>query len=201
MNSNKIIKSLARVFPLVFTLFSWHCEESLPPREEPRDFLTATISSLPGAVVIRDSIAQQTSGGFYLELKNVFDEVLQDSACVRAEIEVWLRDQPERRGVATCNETNLINGRIIASGITTLDVDSAAKFIKQWSHRTDDGVPFWSFSRLHQRFTPLGIPYCESDSLSFVARGSVQVFKHVQPQRTAEISFSLVYQVFGIECE
>jgi hypothetical protein len=192
---------LTHLLPLVLCLFSWRCEESLPPREEPRDFLRATIEALPGPVVIQDSVAARTDGGFYIELKNLFDEVLQDSALVQARIEIWLKDNPAQRGLAIADERNLVNGRIVSLGLTTLDVDSAAKFIMQWNHRTNEGIPFWSLVPLHQRFTPLGIPYCESDPMRFVAQASVQVFKHVQAQKTSEIEFSLVYQVFGIQCE
>ena len=106
------------------------CDETLPPREEPRDFLVATIGLNPGPVVIRDTAGGASEGSFVLELKNLFDEVLQDSALVRGTIEVWLKNNPAQRRLIVCTEGDL-SSNVVRFGLATLGVDSTAKLTKE----------------------------------------------------------------------
>ncbi len=175
------------------------CEETLPPREKPKDFLVATIALNPGPVVIQDGTGAAREGSFVLELKNLFDEVLQDSALVRGTIEIWLKNNPSQRRLIICTEGDVSNN-VVRFGLATLGVDSSARLTKAWNHKTDEGIPFWSFGRLSPRISHGGVPYCESDPLQFVASATVQLFKNVQPERTQQIEFSLTYWVFGIQC-
>jgi len=197
--NSKTLLTLQRIWVFLVCFLVSSCEETLPPREEPRNFLVATIGLNPGPVVIQDSTGSAREGSFVLELKNLFDEVLQDSALVQGTIEIWLKKDPSQRRLITCTEGDLSNN-VVRFGLATLGVDSSAKLTKAWNHKTNEGVPFWSFGSLSPRISHGGVPYCESDSLQFVARATIQLFRNVQPVPTQQIEFSLTYWVFGIVC-
>ena len=185
---------------MVFSFATLSCEEALPPRNEPRTFLVSTIELNPGPVVLQDSSETAREGSFILALRNIFDEVLQDSARVKATIEIWLKDDPSQRRVLVLDENDLSNV-VVRFGIATLGVDSAARFARAWNHRTDNGTLFWRFSRhLYLRYSHAGTPYCETDPMQFLATASIQLFKNVQPVKTRTFEFSLTYWVFYANC-
>ncbi len=156
---------------------------------------------LPGTVVIRDSIPVGMLGAFSSSVKNVYTEVLQDTQRIRMDVEVWLKDQPTARATIHGTEIDLVNRWLLVRGsLLTLGIDTAALVQKQWSHRTDAGVPFWNYSNLWPAATVSGESYCQSESLRFVGRATVQVFKNVQPKRLPDFEFTQIYQVFGITC-
>jgi hypothetical protein len=89
-----------------------------------------------------------------------------------------------------------MNNSIINANTITIGPDSAAFFLKQWSHMTTDSIPFWQFVNLTQKWNSHGEPYLESDPVSFVAEASVQVFRNVQPERARPTEFTVTYYIF-----
>lgn len=176
------------------------CEESLPPRIQPEQFLASTISVRDTVVTIDDGVATTGGGAFFLGLTNLYEDVLDGQARVVGRVDVWLRDNPSRRATVVAGVSDILNPGIVVGNTATLRVDSTMKMFKQWSHRTDANVPFWEFVRMSPMLTPGGIPYCQSDPVHMVARASIQLFEHTAPEFTREIHFSLVYKVFGIQC-
>lgn len=172
------------------------CEESLPPREMPEEFLQAGHQVSEGAVEIRDSSVQNSPGIMVINVKNIYVEVLQDAELARAEITVRLRDQPTQVATVVAGKRDLTNQSLVSAGLLTLRPNETATFLKQWSHKTDGGKWFWEFSRLTRKFTPRGEPYLESDSVRFVASGKVQLFKTRGVKSLPSISFTLVYRIF-----
>jgi hypothetical protein len=177
------------------------CDESLPPRIEPAVVLVPSISVLrPVSIAIRDSMPVGTAGAFEARVLNVYDDVLQDTARIRLNLELWLANQPEHRATITATEEDLVNYRILQGKVLTLGIDTAAIIRKQWNHRTSEGVFFWEIVPLYTSATPGGDPFCESDTVRFRVKGTVQVFNIVQPQILPEWEFRIVYRVFGINC-
>jgi hypothetical protein len=168
---------------LAASVVSLSCEEILPPREEPAKILKAAMAALVGVVV-------------FLTVKNLHDEVLQERALVQADIDVAMRNMPTNRAVVHADKDDLLNSWILRANQITLAPDTAAQLIKQWDHRTAEGVPFWEFVRLTLKFTPRGEPYLESDPVNFVAKAEVQVFENVPREKTPQIEFSLIYNIF-----
>jgi hypothetical protein len=181
---------------LILTIFAVGCEESLPLREEPVEFLRADIYMLTGVVVFRNHVAVTVAGSFFLTVKNLHDEVLQARALVKADIDVAMRDMSANRALVHANKDNLHNSWILQSNQITLGPDTAAQLIKQWDHRTADGIPFWEFVPLTQKFTARGEPFLESEPVNFVAKAEVQVFENVPSEKTEQIEFSLIYNIF-----
>jgi hypothetical protein len=192
---------VARAVILIF-LALWGCEESLPPRNDPPKVLETTFGVLyPGDILIRDSLPPGLQGGFGANVKNVYTEVLQDTARVRMDVEVWLKDQPSVRATVHATEKDVSNGwSVLSYPMLTLGIDTAAIIQKQWSHRTDAGIPFWAYLDLSPGATMEGEPFCESSATQLVARATIQAFKNVQPVRIQETEFTLTYKVFGVHC-
>jgi hypothetical protein len=185
---------LLSIFCLLLSGFS--CEESLPPHEEPRDFLESTYTVTESVVEIRDSMVQNAAGTFVISVKNVYVEVLQDEEFARGEVDVWLRDQPQQHGRILATRRDLTNQTLVYGGILTLRPNETATFLKQWQHRTTEGRWFWEFVRLTEKRTSHGGRYMESDSVRFIAKGKAQLFKTRAPESLPSIQFTLVYRIF-----
>jgi hypothetical protein len=177
------------------------CDESLPPRVEPEDVLVASVDNLAGTVTFQIGATEPdgSNGAFFLQLRNIYDEVLQDSALVRGEIDVRLRDHPEYHTVVIADNRHLLNSWIIRARIATLGPDSTANFLRQWDHRTAGGAPFWQFASFTVGYTPMGEKYYLSDSVYCVASARVQIFKPAHPEGTPEKTFALRYRIFVVD--
>jgi len=186
----------------ILALSSLSCDESLPPPETPPVPLRATLQVLSFGpyVTIRNGAPTGTAGAFQLSVTNVYDEVLQDSATVEVALEVWLRDRPEIRAAVVADVSSLTTHRVVLGGITTLEPDSTAILLKQWTHRTQDGIPYWDYVATHPMMTAGGVPFCESDTLHFVVRGAVRLFKFEPSLIFPEQEFPIVYQIFDLPC-
>jgi len=198
---NRGLLSSFAVWMLTFVFFSG-CDESLPPRAEPVDVLVASIDNLPGTVTFQINATGPDGiyGAFFLQLKNTYVEVLQESALVKGDIEVWLRDHPAYRAVVHADGRDLMNSWIIRAKIATLGPDSSANFLRQWNHHATDGAPFWAFARFTEgRLPPFGEKYYLSDSVFIVAKARLQIFQPVYPEETPERTFALRYRIFVVD--
>lgn len=195
------------------------CDESLPPREPPRTVLQPSLTvTRPGDVILRDSVLQGSGGSFLAAVKNIYDEVLQDSGRIRLELDITLMNPPKnaallaaRAGLSAgpfrartfahtahveANEEYLLNWREYQKGILTLGIDTSAVILRQWDHKTSEGIPFWSLVNLSPAATPGGEPYLMSDTVRYRVEGTVQVFKVVQPQVLPAREVWMVYKIF-----
>jgi hypothetical protein len=175
----------------------------------------------PGDVILRDSVLQGTGGSFLAAVKNIYDEVLQDSGRIRLELDITMLNEPRniiltaRREKAAgapggasrvrtvaytahveADEEYLLNWREYKRGILTLGIDTSAVIQRQWDHKTSEGIPFWSLVNLYPMATPGGMPYLLSDTIRYRVEGTVQVFKVVQPQVLPAREVWMVYKIF-----
>ena len=179
-----------------FSLVHFACDETLPARDEPQKFLSAVASIDTGAVVFEGGSLQGRAGSFGVIVTNKYSEVLQAEEYARVELDVWLRDRPDKRGKIIATTRDVQNPEIIHAGQLTLLPNASAIFDKQWSHRTTDSTGFWQFVRLTPKVNGHGDHYLESDPVPLVAGGKVQVFRNVQPEKLPEMQFSIVYRLF-----
>lgn len=189
--------------PIVVTILSClmmfllsTCEESLPPRNPPQDYLEATLTASSSAVEVRDSAVTGLGGAIVVSLRNIYVEVLQDSEFARVDVDVWMRDMPEQRVHVVATRRELTNSGLISRGLLTLRPNETAVFLRQWSHRTVQGRWFWEFVPLTLKQPPVGPPYLESDTVHLVAEGQAQLFKGRGPERLARITFSTFYRIY-----
>lgn len=180
---------------MVLLVFFASCEESLPPREDPPQVLTASLSVEPGPAILEDSISVGRGGTINMDVTNLYDEVLQDTAQIRGTVDVWMRTDTTRRATIRFDERALLSGGALQHHVLTIRVNQKIYFAHQWSHRTDDSVYFWRFANLTLYYDGQGRPYYASDTLLMAARGSLQVFKKVQPIQLPEVHYSIWYFV------
>jgi len=191
----------------ILIAFSLGCEESLPPRIEPEQALSAQVQA---------SSYQRVIGGFGLgnvfstlenahaniRIHNLYDEVLEDSARISGTLRVWLEEHPET-GFTVRLTPQMIWGPVqIHNGMITLEPHGSPggrdslSFKVFLPHKTDDGVfLFYLVGRSwYQELN--GSWYFLSDSIKLVADASIQVFEKVQAIKTKQTRFSLAYKVY-----
>jgi len=202
------VRSLARAVAAAAAVIlagSVGCDETLPPRIAPpvvlQDSMFMTgLTPWNRLLVVRDSIPLGSTGAFDVEVKNIYDEVLSDSARIRVKLEIWLVEYPETRGTFTADEWDLKNFQILRRGHVTLGIDSSMIVVKKWNHRTDDGIPFWDVIPSYPGVSLDGQSFCQSDTVTLAVRGTVQTFEKVQPLPIEEQHIPVVYRVFGVTC-
>jgi len=188
---------------LLLAVLQGGCDESLPPRSEPVEFLGAGLGVPTEPVIIHHGYPgipswgeiHGATGSLQVSATNLHDEVLQESALIRAQLKLrWIADTAQQR-LLTFGASDLDNWRMLRGQTLTIGVDSAATLVKSWDQRTNSGTPFWDLVRLREMKTSKGVIYYESDSVRLVAEGWIQVFENVQPRKIGPIRFVLVYQL------
>lgn len=181
------------------------CDETLPPRIAPpvvlQDSMFMTgLTPWSRLLVVRDSLPLGSTGGFDVEVKNIYDEVLSDSARIRVKLEIWLLEYPEHRATFTADEWDLKTPQVLRRGHVTLGIDSSMIVVKKWNHRSDEGIPFWAVVPSYPGMSMDGQSYCQTDTVTLAVRGTVQTFEKVQPLPIEEQHIGVVYRVFGVTC-
>ena len=135
-----------------------------------------------------------------MSVKNVYSEVLEQRERIRGDVDVWMRDMPDKRAAIRATRTDLTDPAIVHSNLATLLPGMTATMLKRWEHRvtagSDSGRFFWEFVDSTLKFTQLGKPYYESDPVNFVAEARIQVFENVQAVKLKQLEFTVVYRRF-----
>ncbi len=194
--------NMKSLLPGLLLFISLSCDESLPPRETPPVAFRADYEVLffGPYVTIRNGAPTGTAGAFQISVTNVYDDVLQDSATVQVFLEVWIKDQPAAHTIVSADAGNLKTAQLTGHGLITLEPSTPAVLLKQWSHRTQDSIPFWDYVTTHPAMTTSGIPFCQSDVVNLVTRGTVRLFKYAPALTLPEKEFQVVYQIFDLPC-
>ena len=186
------------------------CEESLPPRIDPRNIDPASVLELSseavGGVVRfepRDSVSRSDAGTVILVVKNIHDEVLSGQEGISIDMKFWLKDFPIAETLRVQGDRdNLINpfnfqGNVfmLDGDVLTIDPDSSAIFLVGLEHTK---ARFWEFGNPTYVVDPCGFPPCDervvTEPLEVVASGSVRLFANQEvPLVTSQIGFSVFY--------
>jgi hypothetical protein len=187
------------VFVIVVSLLV-SCDETLPPRNEPRQFLVTSAAGVDGTLTYREGVFEGSGGTILMHVRNTYDEVLQEEERIRGDVEVWMRDMPEKRATIHATKANLTNPGLVYAGMVTLGPDTTASLLKRWEHRatvgSDSGHFFWEFVDSTLKVNSRGESYYESAPVHFVGNARVQIFKNVQPVTIRHMEFTVVYLRF-----
>lgn len=178
------------------------CEESLPPKEKFFSILTAEISitSVHEQVYILDWAPFGGDGVLAVAATNVHDEVLDDSAFVKATLEVWLKERPDVRTTLQVGESNITTPGVLSGGVLTLRPNDPLQISIPWNHVADNGTPVWGYVRLRPKETASGVKYCESDTVTLLAKGSLRLFRRIAPLLISMREFRVIYRVYDYSC-
>ena len=196
-----LARTLALLAILMPALF-FSCDESLPPPEDPFAVLQVDLQmlALNNMINVRDGVPLGGSGVISLAVTNIHDEVLDDSAAIEVDLDVWLKDDPSVRAHLRIDKTYLTTGGVLVGGVLTMRPRVPITVYYPWSHRAADDTPFWDHVHLTAGLTQGGVPYCQSDTLTFSAEGSARLFPRIAPVPIPVQDFRLLYRVYYGSC-
>jgi hypothetical protein len=191
-----VFKWSSRVLATVIcVLFASGCDESLPPRSDPQNFLQASVASPYDYATFKDSSILPPSGKIVASLKNLYDDVLEKEADIQVTINIWMADAPQNRRTLRLTAYSLSHPALNGNQLTLLPRDSA-QFVAVWNQCTDSGIPFWSLVPKTWGELPGGERFQQSAPIEFVAQASIRVFKNVQPRVSPPTHFRIIFQLF-----
>ena len=173
------------------------CEESLPPRQDPKTYLEASFSTQTRLITLDEFNLRKPRMVLRVSLRNLYDEVLQDTARVRGDVVLYLRDHPRVRKTFVWKEADIQTPGIVHGWIATLPPNTALLLASEWDHMSDEDLTFWKYGTYTQKRTSSGQEYLESDSLYFVAEGRVQLFRYGPAVKAPRLVFGIIYQLIG----
>lgn len=177
---------------LILTL---SCDEPLPPRVLPEKVVQASFNFylLPDSIVfLTKNSVNGSVGSVDIKELNLIDEVLEDEEQVQAEVEIYMKDHPERRVVVRATKDDIYSWRVLLGNQITVAVHDTVEIMKQWSHATEDGTPFWTFVSPTSIMTRGGQPV-DAYIIHFVAGGTVKIFKSRPTEHIAYQEFVVKY--------
>ncbi len=180
------------ILPLLW--FFIGCDESLPPRLPDPNPLVVDVSVTNRLVNVEGGVVVGDGGMIEVSVLNVYSDVLQDSAAVNIECQIWLADAPDSMGRLTISASSLSNPALLSRGILTLLPRGAAYFDKQWDYTTEAGTPFWNLIPLHAMYDSQG-EYLLSSPVEMIMMLKVRVFKPVPEYTLGPRSFTMQFKV------
>jgi len=197
----------SRALILAFVLLG--CEESLPLRVEPEKVVVSSMNINSETYFFKGPWPPWSRGKTYdvgsplliaFTIKNVYDDVLQDSLYVRGSFTLGIASAGDNREV-TMEFTNGIVYPPTQNGLLTIEPGDSATVTTTWDHYIREGEPVWFEEWFEKRMHFVGkdpIEECwtaSTETMPFVGSGSIQVFKYVQPQEVGPVTFALVYKL------
>lgn len=178
-----------------WVLFASGCDESLPPRTDPVNFLQASFTPPFEHIEYKDSMVQPPSGRLSASIKNLYDEVLQKEVDIQVTVTIWMADAPENRSTLRMTSRNLSYPSLEGNQLTLVPRDSA-RFTGIWDGRMDSGKFYWQITPRNWKEFPGGERFQDSDPVEFVAQASVQIFNNVQPRISPPVHFTCIFRLF-----
>lgn len=135
-----------------------------------------------------------SGGSVYLAITSLHDEVLQGEFAPAGWIDIWLERDPSLRTRLEVAMLQPANPNDIQSGVLTLFPGKRVRFFSQWSHRPDEGAPYWRQGERTYVTPTVGYPYYETEPLEFVAEATAQLFGEAGAIHAGRMHFRLVYR-------
>ncbi len=173
------------------------CEENLPPRKDPAEYLQASFTTQTRLIALDEYNIRQPRMVLRLSIRNLYDEVLQDTARVRGDVRLYLLKRPDIIKTFVWGEGDVQTPGVVKGWIATLRPNSEVMLASAWDQMSDRDSIFWKFGRYTKKFDNQGNPYLESDSLYFVAEGRIQLFKYGPAIKAPRMVFGIIYKLLG----
>jgi hypothetical protein len=175
------------------------CEESLPPHTDPQVVLIPSVT-ISGSLVRVEEGAVTSGGNIRLSIWNVYDDVLSDTATVRAYVTVTLQENPAYFRLLVLDERDVVNAGFVLGHTLTLEVHDTITVMQPWDHRSESSSPFWTAGMQFRRLvTDKGVVYYESPPVHLIVDANLQIFKRVPAVRLPRQVFTVVYQLWRMD--
>jgi hypothetical protein len=177
------------------------CEELLPPRTDPQNYLQMSFSGADGNVVLLEDLSMLSvvPGGFSVGVKNLHDEVLQAEEDIDISIGFHITASPSLGGSAHGDRNQLLSFRMLQHDLLTIEPESTALFFIQWDHAA---YRLWEYPALvfHESpGNPVNIYWFDCEPIHITATGTAKFFENVAAVDLPETTFSISYQIFVSE--
>lgn len=119
-----------------FATFLLSCEESLPPRDDGAKVFETRVTSQYFLAEFDNSLK------IYINVKNVFDETLEDRALFTGTLEIILVRNPEVKKTVTFSFENIITAPSYnrSTGVLTLDPGRSFVMGYSWDFKADSSI-------------------------------------------------------------
>jgi hypothetical protein len=193
-----VVEKSIMIVVLLSSLLS--CDESLPPREQPSVFLNATLRMSDQTFVIRYQPPGGQPAGIFVQVENIFDEVLQDSLYVRGTVEIRDMKRPGLLWRQDLRRSEIVPQTVVSGKLLTLLPHESIGLKNTWSHLFVDqnGITqdAWTGVDTTVHISPYNEVYYITDTLYLKARATVQVMKQAGNVESNEVGFRVVYWIF-----
>jgi len=183
----------------LITLLSPGCDESLPPRGDPQDYLAISMTATPGTVLLREDLSMfsEMPGAFTVGLTNLHDEVLQSTEDISIDITISVQGSSSHGGTTHGDRNQLLTFWMMQNqDQLTIEPDSTAIFFIQWDHAD---LRVWESAGLtfhRQPGNPVDITWFESGPVTIIGNGTARFFKDVAPLTLPESRAVIDYRIF-----
>lgn len=174
------------------------CDESLPPREVPPQVLVPSVS-YAGQTVRVEADAISSGGILRVEMKNIYDEVLSETAGVQAYVRLSLEEFPSWAHTLSLGADDIVTPGLLVGSILTVGVNQTVGLAVAPRHSTDS-AGFWHAGMAYHRLTTgKGEVYYRSDTVHLVIEGNLQIFKRVPAMQLPRRVYAVVYELWSME--
>jgi hypothetical protein len=172
------------------------CDETLPPRDEPLAILRGSYAMTDTFVVFKNGVILGTAGAFESRVRNLYDDVLEDTAMVKVDYTVALEEFPDSSAAFTATALNVTTPEVLTGRYVTLkpNQDIVTRYL--FNHRTSAGTAFWTLVERHPGVTPGGVPYIETDRTPLIVTCAIRTYKRVPAIVLPRRRMLVVYRIF-----
>jgi hypothetical protein len=174
------------------------CDESLPTREGPPEVLVPSVSYAGQTVRVEaDDIAN--GGILRVEVTNIYDEVLSETAGVHAYVRLSLEEFPSWAYTLPLGADDIVTPGLLVGNTLTVGVNQAVGLAIAPRHTTDSAGFWHAGMAFHMYTTGKGEVFYRSDTVHLVIDGNVQIFKRVPAMQLPRRVYAIVYELWSME--
>ncbi len=205
------------------SVLALQCDESLPPREQPQNVMSAAASIDATTYTVTYGWVQFARYKYILRpikvdqapvsvtVTNLFDEVLQDSAVVRGNVVIWDIDRPTRRCTLDLRKASISPSPVAPGDVLTVLPHAKVALQTSWNQQSDTlisgSTPPWFFEGVS--VASKGIQYYRDnprssyrsvttlDPVRLGAQATVQIFAKAGRVVSSIDTVSIVYILYG----
>ncbi len=133
-------------------------------------------------------------GSIHLTAVSTHDEVLSGPARIQGLVTVKFKQYTQ---TVRLTSGDLVKPSMVVGQTVTIHPKDTLELLRSWDHFSDQDDAFWTLVQYHNRTTPEGEPYRESDTAWMEMRATFQIFQRAQPMKLPVFRVPVVYTDFA----